>query len=123
MSPLLSPFTLLAEAAPTLPDPSSYQGVGWLLLGLAALAAAGNQAMSFLEKVRTIRQPSPGDVSADRVKALEDRMHSVELKMENHMGQISAKFESIAQTLTNLQADWNYAVGRIDGRTEAPPRE
>lgn len=113
---------LLAQAAPSpLPDPASAQSVGWLTLTLAALVAAGNQGMSFLEKFRAARAPEPGQVTNDRVKALEDRMHSMEMKMENHMGAMSSQFKSISDTLTNLQTDWNYALGRIDGRHESQP--
>lgn len=110
---------LLALLASSLPDPSSAESIGWLLLALAALVGAGNQAMGLLEKFRTARAPAPGEISEDRVKALESRVLDLEMKMENHLGRIAAKFESISTTLTNLQSDWNYAVGRIDGRSEA----
>lgn len=115
---MLLALSLATTATAALPDPSSAQSVGWITLTLAALFAAGNQGMGFLEKFRAARKPDPADVSLDRVKALEERMQKVELKMENHMGQISAKFDAISTTLTNLQSDWNYAVGRIDGRHE-----
>lgn len=113
--PLIS--SIVAQASPALPDPTSFESVGWLTLALAALVAAGNQGMSFIGKFRAMK--SPGDISEDRIKAIEARMHSIEMKMENHMGAMSSQFKSISDTLTNLQTDWNYAIGRIDGRAES----
>jgi len=109
---------LLADAAPVAADPASAQSVGWILLSVAGLAAAANQILGLVRGFRSMQAPDPGSASADRVKALEDRVRSVELKMENHMGSINAKFDSISSTLTNLQSDWNYALGKIDGRNE-----
>ena len=108
---------LLAQSVP-LPDPASAQSVGWLILGLAAAAAGANQLLSFWKNLRGLSQPEPGHVSIDRVAAIENRVREMELKMENHMGSIHSKFDSISATLTNLQTDWNYAIGRIDGRHE-----
>jgi len=111
---------VLADAAPPVPpgDPASYQSAGWLLLGLAGLATAGNQILGFVAKFRSMREPEPGSVSADRVKALEQRGHAVEISVATSMGAINSKFEAISQTLTNMASDWNYAVGRLDGRAE-----
>ena len=118
---LIAPF--LASAAPGSPpadsDPESYQAIGWLLVGLGSLAVTINQILGVFAKVRELKSPSPGSVSGDRVKALEDRMHTMEISVANHMGGIKSQFDSISQTLTNLQADWNYAIGKIDGRSEA----
>lgn len=117
---LLALLLAATTAAPSaLPDPASYESVGWLTMALAALIGSANQGMGLIEKFRVSRQPSPGEVSADRVKALEERLMAVEMKWENHMGQITAKFDSIANTLTSLQSDFSYAVGRIDGRHES----
>jgi hypothetical protein len=118
---LIAPF--LASAAPGSPpadsDPQSYQSIGWLLVCLGSLAVTINQILGVLAKVRDLKSPTPGSVSGDRVKALEDRMHTMEISVANHMGGIKSQFDSISQTLTNLQADWNYAIGKIDGRSEA----
>lgn len=121
--PFLPPLvSLLADAAPVpLPsDPSSYQSAGWLLLGLAGLAGAVNQVMGVLEKFRSIRTPEPGSVSADRVKALEDRMHAMEISVATSMGSINTQMENIKSSLTHIVSDFNYAIGRIDGRAETP---
>lgn len=116
-------FAALLSLATTSPapaaDPASFQSVGWLLLAFAALAGAINQILGVFEKLKGMKTPDPGSVSADRVAALEHRVHQVELNIAGKMGEISSKFESISSTLTNLQSDWNYAIGKIDGRTEA----
>jgi len=111
-------FQSLADASPISGDPSSYQSVGWLLLSLAALAGAGNQIMGLISKFRDLRTQAPGEVSADRIKALEEKVSAVELRMERHMGSIETRIESLTKTLTMIVSDFNYAVGRIDGRGE-----
>lgn len=112
---------LLADAAPAASDPASYQSAGWLLLGLAGLAGAVNQILGVFEKLKAMKAPEPGTVSADRVDALEKRMHSVEIQIAQHMGGIDSKFQSINQTLTALQTDWSYQIGRLDGQRESAP--
>jgi hypothetical protein len=116
MPPALATLLATAPAAP-LPDPTSPQAIGWLMLTLAALVAAANQGMALIGKLRAA--PAPGDITEDRVKAIERRMHTIELKMENHMGAMSSQFKAISDTLTNMQSDWSYAIGRIDGRHES----
>ena len=113
-------ITLLADAAPA-GDPASYQSAGWILLALAGLAAAGNQLLGFVEKIRSLRAPEPGAISPERIKALEDRVHGVELRIENHMGAINSKMDGFTSSLTRIVSDFNYAIGRIDGRTENTP--
>ena len=110
---------LLATFFAALPDPSSAMAVGFVALTLFGIFAGLNSLMGFFEKLRAFREPSPGQISVDRVVALEKRIHNIELKMENHMGAMSNQFKSISETLTNLQSDWSYAIGRIDGRHES----
>lgn len=110
---------LLADATVSLPDPASAQSVGWMILALAAAAGGANQLLALWRNLRGLSQPEPGHVSGDRVAAIEKKVRELELKIENHMGGINSKFDSISQTLTNLQTDWNYAIGRIDGRSES----
>lgn len=112
MAPIL--LTLLADAPPA--DPSSYQGAGWLLLALAGLATAGNQIMGLIEKFRTLKTPDPGEVSSDRVKALEDRVCNLEVRLERQMGAISSELSALRGTLTHIVADINFALGQQDGR-------
>lgn len=112
---MFPPLALAILAA--LPDPNSAEAVGWLSLALAALCGAGNQGLGLLAKIRQMK--APGDITEDRIKAVEARMHAIEMKMENHMGAMSTQFKAISDTLTNLQSDWNYAIGRIDGRHES----
>ena len=110
---------MLLELAASLPDPKSAESLGWLFLGLLGLLGGVDRALAVKKKLREERSPVPGEVTEDRVAALEARVKKMELRMEHHMGEISAKFESIFSTLTNLQTDWSYAIGRIDGRTES----
>lgn len=116
--PLLLP-ALLAEAAPITSDPASAQSVGWILLGLAALATAANQILGLFERFKAMKAPEPGTVSEDRVKAIEDRVHAMELSVASSMGSITTQIENIKGSLTHIVSDFNYAIGRIDGRTEA----
>lgn len=106
-------FAFLAQ----LPDPKSAEAIGWLAVALTGLMATANQGLGLLGKIRGMK--APGDITEDRIKAIEGRMHAIELKMENHMGAMSTQFKAISDTLTNLQSDWNYAIGRIDGRHES----
>ena len=109
--------SLIAAAAPAAnADPNSYQSAGWLLLALAGLAAAANQIMGLVEKFRAMRAPEPGEVSADRVKAIEDRLGTIELRLERQMGSIESELSSLKNTLTHIIADFNYAIGKLDGR-------
>lgn len=124
MTLLLPPFllTLLAELSPPpAADPASFQSVGWLLLALASLAGGANQIMGLVAKFRDLRTQSPGEVSADRVKALEDRMHAMEITVATSMGGITTQVENIKASLTHIVSDFNYAIGRIDGRNESGP--
>ena len=113
--PLLS---LVADAAPIAHAPDSAASVGWLVLTIAAAATALNQVLGLVRNFKGIQAPDPSLPSADRVKALEERVRTVEIQMATHMGSIDSKFAALSQTLTNLQSDWNYALGKIDGRSE-----
>ena len=75
--------------------------------------------MGLISKFRDFRAQAPGEVSADRIKALEEKVSAVELRMERHMGSIETRIESLTKTLTMIVSDFNYAVGRIDGRGES----
>ena len=107
---------LLADV--TVPDPASYMNVGFFILTLAAVAAAGNQIVGFFLKLRNLRTPMAGEVTNDRVKALEDEVSNIELRIERHMGSIETEIRGLTKTLTSIVSDFNYAVGRMDGRSE-----
>jgi hypothetical protein len=111
----------LIASAP-LPDPGSAESVGWLILTIAGTALALDRILSLWRGMRSIQAPDPAVPSTDRVKALEDRIRTVEIQMATHMGSIDSKFSALTQTLTNLQSDWNYALGKIDGRSESTDR-
>lgn len=116
---------MLLELVASLPDPKSAESVGWLLLTIASTAVAGNQTMGLLEKFRQFRKPAAGDVTEDRIKAIEKRLdksdgaiRQSEIRQESHMAEMRAMMKSTTDTLTNLQNDWSYSIGRIDGREE-----
>ena len=111
----------LAAAPPALPDPASPQSVGWLLLCVFALVGGANQMMSLLAKFRALKAPDPGEVSADRLKALEDKVSNIELRMERQMGTIDSKLETMAKSLSQIVADFNYTIGKLDGRNSTFP--
>lgn len=113
LSVCLSPW--LAQT-PAMPDPSSYESAGWLLLGLGGLAFAANNIMGVTAKFRTMRAPDPSEVSTDRIKALEDKVSNIELRMERQMGTIDSKLETMAKSLSQIVADFNYTIGKLDGR-------
>lgn len=117
MSPpvLLYPLSCAFLAA-ALPDPSSTEATGWLLLGIAGLATAGNQVMGLVGKFRAMHAPDPTEVSTDRIKALEDKVSNIELRMERQMGTIDSKLETMAKSLSQIVADFNYTIGKLDGR-------
>lgn len=107
-------FDLLAE----LPKPDSAESVGWLMLTISAGLLGVDRLLSVVRAFKGLSAPDPSKPSSDRVKAVEDRLHAVELQIATHMGGINSKFSEINQTLTNLQTDWSYSIGRIDGRRE-----
>lgn len=49
---------MFAEAATSLPDPNNFASIGWLLVGLAAIAFGANQVVSLWGK---IAKPSGAD--------------------------------------------------------------
>lgn len=118
--PPLCSLTLAAAAAAagSLQDPVSYVSLGWLSVGLVALAGGANQIMGLVSKFRALRQPDAGEVSSDRIKALEDKVSNIELRMERQMGTIDSRLETMAKSLSQIVADFNYTIGKLDGRTQ-----
>lgn len=118
--PAIVSSVLLGESA-TAGDPASYQSAGWLLLGIAGLAAAINQVMGAVLNLRKLRAPSPEETETDakfakvaaEIKAVEQRL---EQRMGEHLGSISTRLQTMESSLTRVVSDFNYAVGRIDGQ-------
>lgn len=108
-------LSLLAE----LPAPDSAASVGWIILSLAAAAKGIESVFGMVRGFKGLQAPDPNTASTDRVKAVEDRLHALEIQIATHMGGINSKFGEINQTLTNLQSDWSYSIGRLDGRRES----
>ena len=111
MIPLLSDAILSA-------DPQNFVNLGFLIVALAALAGAGNQVMGLVLKVRNMKGPLPGEVTADRVKALEDKVSGIENRIEIKLVSIDEKMDELVASFTNTVKELNYTIGRIDGRNE-----
>ena len=116
----MEPFACLADAAPDFPASQPWQAACYLLMGLGGLALLADRFMALVINWRQIRQPSV-DVDAEaKIKALEADLHEVEVRLERRisesMGNISSRLQSLENTLTHLVGDFNYALGKIDGR-------
>lgn len=88
---------LIAAAVETskLPEPNSAASIGWLILSLAALIAAGNQFHDFFNRLRS--KPPAGELQV-AAAGLQERVKNLE---ENY-DEISAQ---LASTRTALMAD------------------
>ena len=121
MPPLfLTAFLLLAQVPPppVSADPGSAQSIGWLLLCLFAIAGGANQVMGVVGKFREAREPQAGEVSADRVSALEKRVSEMDARFERRLDEALTRLDAITKTFGQVVADFNYAIGKIDGREE-----
>lgn len=107
---------LLAE---TLPDPGSFQSIGWIMMALGGLALVVNQLMNAVLNWRKLREPPVLDATAAaKIKALEAEIHAVETRMEKklstQLGAIDSRLGSLEGTLTHIVGDFNYALGKVD---------
>lgn len=126
--PLIGDFLLsfgLAEMPPA--DPTSAQSAGWLLLGLGGLALCGNQLMSAVLNWRKLREPELPPpplcpVECARLKVLEAEIRAVEMRVEKRiseiLGSVNTRLSSLENTLSHIVGDFNYALGKIDGREQ-----
>lgn len=117
--PLLSALSLVAEVPPS--DPTSYQSVGWLLMGLFALVGMYNQGVAAMLNTRKLRAPGPEETETDAkfavvAKEIRDLEMRVEKRMSETIGSINTRLQAIEASLTRVVSDFNYAVGRIDGQ-------
>lgn len=116
---------LLAEIDP-LTDPQSYQSLGFLLLALGGLFLVANQLMAAVLNWRKLREPEPATgcnpQECMKLKVLEAEIRAVEMRMEKrlgeHLGSISTRLLSLETTLTHVVRDFNYVLGKIDGRQD-----
>lgn len=123
----------LANTDPSgLPDPESYQSIGWLLASLAALAVAANQAAGVIVNVRKLKGIDPaGDdryVSKSEHQSTKDRIATAEAEMasksehqatKDRLTAVEAKQEALQITLSNELSAIHRALGRIEGHLSA----
>lgn len=115
---------LLAEITAALPNPNSATSLGWLILTISGGCVALNSILGALEKIRAMREPLPPNMaSEEKMKALiaaEGR--NLELRIEKRisesLGAINANVEGLKSSMSHVIADFNYALGKIDGRNE-----
>jgi len=118
---LLSPF-ILAQAA--VPDSATTvaQAVP-LLVGIMALSVFLNQSLGAFNNFRKLKAPDPVNPQEnDRIKALEEDMRGLELRMERRigevMGSINTRLQSLESTISHLVSDFSRALGVLEGKAE-----
>jgi hypothetical protein len=114
----------VAVNAGALPEANSPAAGVWVLGGIAALAVMVNQILGVLEKFRKLKTPDPiNPVESDRIKALEDEIRAVELRMERRigevMGSINTRLQSLESTISHLVSDFSRALGVLEGKSAA----
>lgn len=98
---------LAVEGAAPLPDPSSPQTVGWLLLALAAVAGAVNQALGGVVNFRRLKGADQAEASRWATK-------------DEHVA-LEARVESVERTQASELRDIHRALGRIEGALGTQP--
>ena len=117
------PLPLFSIIAEVLPPADSATSTGWLFVGLGGLALTANQFLGFLSNLRKLRQPEPvNPQDGARIKALEEEMKSLELRMERRMGEvmgsINTRLQSLENTISHLVSDFSRALGVLEGKAE-----
>lgn len=107
------PFVFLVGQV-EMPDPKSAGAVGWLLLTLAALAVAINQAQGVILNFRKI-QGKAVEERADLVSQGEHRALKEEVDV------LRGEVRGLATTLTNEMRAIHRSLGRIEGALNTSP--
>ncbi len=124
-----------------LPAPDSAAGIGWLLLGLAALAVAVNSILSIVDRLKKKEasgteivgqplevRPSPEYVRREEFTQLSARVIHLEAKFDEAVQTLSEHGEDRARRL-HARIDMvlaavgqtNSAVARVEGQLERLP--
>lgn len=111
---------LAADVSPA--DPSSYQSVGWLLMGLFALVGMYNQGVAAMLNTRKLRAPGPEETETEAkfaavAKDIRELEMRVEKRMAETMGSINTRLGTLESSISRAISDINYAIGKIDGQT------
>jgi hypothetical protein len=117
MPPLLASFLLpfLAQTPGELPDPKSFQSIGWLMVCLAALFASWNQLTGGIVNFRKLKGADP---QADGRYATKNEHNSLAEKVAGHDGQLQRLNGTLATELREI----NRALGRLEGAVGTSPQ-
>ena len=119
------PDCLLLGDAPFLPDASTLSGAAYIAAGLSVLLFLYNQAVAGILNSRKLRAPGPEQTETDAKFAaltaeISSDMRQMEMRVEKRLsetiGSINTRLASLEATLAHVVADFNYALGKIDGR-------
>lgn len=91
--------------ASTLPDPSSYVAIGWILVGIVAILTGLNQGMRFMSHFR--ERPIPADTYVTKVHC--DATHA---GLSHRLGQTECAVVSIREQIST-------AMTQLDEKDEA----
>jgi len=97
---------LFAEAQ-QLPDPNSFASIGWLLVGLGAIALLLNQGADFLARFKA-KEPTP---PLHEQYATKQELAAVESKVDDIDGKIDRRFEE-------LRKERSVSVAQLHKRIE-----
>ena len=122
MNLLLHCIAEAAAATPApasqLPDPKSYEAIGWLVLGLAALAVALNQGFALWKNMR----PKPergGNVGraelAEKIDGVEEKLNAAKKDLQN---QITEARTYAHDKIHDLSGDFGGFKGMQEARSE-----
>lgn len=101
--------------AQTLPDPNQFSSIGWILVGLAALALCANQVHDFVQRWRgtdNTRQISPQPLAVEITKQLHEQFAGKQ------------EFENLKKHTTDRHGQLFASIDRVEreGRRELNDR-
>lgn len=98
---------MLAE---TLPDPSGYAGLGWLIVGLAAVIAIINQGWDFIAKVTgKDKQPLPQPLDVQVIKQMHEQFADKE-EFDRFQTHVTTRHAQIFSRIDNVQKEGREAL-------------
>ncbi len=121
---------ILAQAS-ALPDPKSYEMMGWLMAGIAALAVTVNQVLGAWHKVNPPPTPPNHEVYATKseltkleadhekeMKRIEDRFEAWLEQNETHHREELKVLREWKDSMTSWQVDLAGSMGKLQALFE-----
>lgn len=101
-------------------DPGSWQSVGWLIVGLAAVAAAVNQIWALIARVRTGGSDADAAhyATKEALDAMEGRLDRLETRFEVALGRLREEQRDDIGGLHDRISDLNLTTARMAGILE-----